>query len=131
MNAIEAIKKAYDYEDCKEIVSHGCESGVCFQHIYYGDTIKFFDTYEDEITERLQDTLGREVLSDIMSQHVDMTGFKNACTWTFIELVAGLVVDDMEDAVTDLEDVAESNGYNPSRSMTDTRYAQVCPHSSC
>ena len=54
-----------------------------------------------------------------------MTGFKNACTWTFIELVAGLVVDDMEDAVTDLEDVAESNGYNPSRSMTETRYAQV------
>ena len=105
-SAIDNIKATYDYETCKEIVDHGCQSGVCSQHIYYGDTIKFFDTYEDEVTERLQDTLGREVLSDIMSQHVDMTGFKNACTWTFIELVAGLVVDDMEDAVTDLPELA-------------------------
>ena len=124
-SAFDTIFDTYSYEEFKEIVQHGCQSGVCFQHIYYGDTIKFFDTYEDEVTEGLQDTLGREVLSDIMSQHVDMTGFKNACTWTFIELVAGLVVDDMEDAVTDLEDVAESNGYNPSRSMNESRYANV------
>ena len=106
MNASEKILSVYNKEELKEIADHGCQSGVCSQHIYYGDTIKFFDTYEDEITERLQDTLGREVLSDIMSQHVDMTGFKNACTWTFIELVAGLVVDDMEDAVTDLPELA-------------------------
>ena len=106
MDATKAITEVYSLEELKTIANHGCESGVCHEHIYYGDTIKFFDTYEDEITERLQDTLGREVLSDIMSQHVDMTGFKNACTWTFIELVAGLVVDDMEDAVTDLAELA-------------------------
>ena len=125
MNAIDKIKRDYTLEDFKEIADHGCQSGVCSQHIYYGDTIKFFDTYEDEITEHLKDVLGDEILSDIMSQDNSMTHFKNSCTWTFIELVAMQVVDDYEDAVTDIEDVAKSNGYNPSRSMTEARYAQV------
>ena len=46
MNAINAIKEAYDFETMQEIASHGCESGVCSQHIYYGYTIKFFNTYQ-------------------------------------------------------------------------------------
>ncbi len=124
-SAFDTIIDAYDYETCKEIVNHGCQSGVCTQHIYYGDTIKFFDTYEDEITEHLKDVLGDEILSDIMSQDNSMTHFKNSCTWTFIELVAMHVVDDYEDAVTDLEEVAEYHGYNPKRSMTMSRYANV------
>ena len=45
--AFDSIRDTYEYEDFKEIVDHGCESGVCHQHIYYGDTIKFFETYED------------------------------------------------------------------------------------
>ena len=124
-SAFDTIIDTYDYETCKEIVNHGCQSGVCTQHIYYGDTIKFFDTYEDEITEHLKDVLGDEILTDIMSQDNSMTHFKNSCTWTFIELVAMHIVDEYEDAVTDLEEVAEYHGYNPKRSMTSSRYAQV------
>ena len=124
-SAFDTIIDTYDYETCKEIANHGCQSGVCTQHIYYGDTIKFFDTYEDEITEHLKDVLGDEILTDIMSQDNSMTHFKNSCTWTFIELVAMHIVDDYEDAVTDLEEVAEYHGYNPKRSMTMSRYANV------
>ena len=64
----------------------------------------------------------------------------NDLTWTFIELVAMQIVDDYEDAVSDLDDepiklyanytpeevkVLQANGFNPVGSMTDSRYAQV------
>ena len=125
-SAFDTIIDAYDYETCKEIVNHGCQSGVCTQHIYYGDTIKFFDTHEDEITEYIKDSVGTEVLGDTLYRNDgSLRHYKNDLAWMFIELVAMHIVDDYEDAVTDLEDVAESNGYNPSRSMTETRYAQV------
>ena len=120
------IKELYDYETCKEIVNHGCQSGVCSQHIYYGDTIKFFETYPDEITGYIKDVLGVEALKDVFDKNDgDLNMYMNDLTWTFIELVAMHVVDDYEDAVTDLEEVAEYHGYNPKRSMTESRYAQV------
>ena len=62
MNAIQEIKETYSLEDFQEIANHGCQSGVCSQHIYYGDTIKFFDTHEDEITEYIKDTLSEPQL---------------------------------------------------------------------
>ena len=97
-SAIDNIKATYDYETCKEIVDHGCQSGVCSQHIYYGDTIKFFDTYEDEIIDCVSDVLGVEVLSETLQANdgnLDM--YKNDLTWTFIELVAMQVVDDVDE----------------------------------
>ena len=119
-SAFDTIIDAYDYETCKEIVNHGCQSGVCTQHIYYGDTIEFFTKYPDEITGYIKDVLGVEVLSDTLKQNDgDLDAWMNDLTWTFIELVAMQVVDDYEDAVPDLD------GYNPSRSMTESRYAQV------
>ena len=139
--AFDTIIDTYDYETCKEIVNNGCQSGVCSQHIYYGDTIKFFDTHEDEITEFIKDAVGTQVLSDTL-YHNDgnLDHYKNDLTWMFIELVAMHVVDDYEDAVSDLDDepiklyanytteevkVLQANGFNPVRSMTDSRYAQV------
>ena len=119
-SAFDTIIDTYDYETCKEIVNHGCQSGVCTQHIYYGDTIEFFTKYPDEITGYIKDVLGVEVLSDTLKQNDgDLDAWMNDLTWTFIELVAMQVVDDYEDAVPDLD------GYNPSRSMTESRYAQV------
>ena len=120
-SAFDTIIDTYDYEQCKEIVNHGCRSGVCSQHIYYGDTIEFFTKYPDEITGFIKDNLGIEGIQAIMGDadgNYDL--WMNDMTWTFIELVAMQVVDDYEDAVPDLND-----GYNPSRSMTESRYAQV------
>ena len=97
LSAIEQIKSDYDYEDAKEIVNHGCESGVCFKHIYYADTVGFFNKYPDEITEYIIDTLGIDHLSNTLkrnSGNLDM--YMNDLTWTFIELVAMLIVDEYE-----------------------------------
>ena len=106
-SAIDNIKATYDYETCKEIVDHGCQSGVCSEHIYYGDTIEFFTKYPDEITGFIRDCLGVEVIKDIFDENDgNLDLYMNDLTWTFIELVAMQIVDDYEDAVPDLEELA-------------------------
>ena len=124
-SAFDTIIDAYDYETCKEIVNHGCQSGVCSEHIYYGDTIGFFNTYENEGVQFISDVLEPETLGDIFKDSgYDQDMFKNNMTWTFIELVAGQVVDERE--AQELEDDEVIGSYfNPQRSMSDSRYAQV------
>ena len=36
-DATKEILSTYDKDELKEIADHGCESGVCSQHIYYGE----------------------------------------------------------------------------------------------
>ena len=123
-SAIDNIKATYDYETCKEIVDHGCQSGVCSEHIYYGDTIECFTKYPYEITGYIKDTLGVEALKELFDLNDgDLDMYMNDMTWTFIELVAMQVVDVKEEQ--ELNDDRIIEGYNPSRSMTETRYAQV------
>ena len=110
--AFDTIINTYDYEDCKEIARHGCGSGVCSQHIYYGDTIGFFEKYPHEITKYIKDILGVEVFSELLTKNDgDLDLWMNDMTWTFIELVAQQVVDDYEDAVSDLTDTSEEYYY--------------------
>ena len=107
MNAIKAVKELYTLEDFKEIADHGCQSGVCSQHIYYGDTIEFFTKYPDEITAFIRDNLGVEVIKEIFNENDgNLDLYMNDLTWTFIELVAMQIVDDYEDAVPDLKELA-------------------------
>ena len=124
-SAIDIIKATYDYETCKEIANHGCQSGVCSEHIYYGDTIKFIDTHEKEIIEYLNDVFGDDevVVQTWNDNPCDYDGYKNDLVWAFIEFVAMQVVDDKE--ALELWDDETIAGYNPGRSLTMTRYAQV------
>ena len=95
MDAINAIKEAYDFETMQEIASHGCESGVCSQHIYYADTIEFFNKYSDEISDCLADNYGTEFLTDLFDKNLGRLDFyKNDATWAFIESVAFQVTED-------------------------------------
>ena len=93
-SAYDEIVDTYSQEELHEIVSHGCQSGVCHEHIYYGNTIKFFDTYEDEITDYLTTRLGDEVLIDLFSDaNASLDHYKNSVTWAYIELVASEIID--------------------------------------
>jgi len=97
MNAIEAIKETYSPEDFKEIANHGCQSGVCSQHIYYGDTIKFFDTYEEDIFDHIVCNYGTEFLVEMFKKaDASLTHYKNDVVWCFIEMIAFEVADAME-----------------------------------
>ena len=49
--AYNSVQSSYDIDTLKDIVEHGCSSGVAHDHIYYSETLSFFDNYEDEIIE--------------------------------------------------------------------------------
>ena len=95
--AFKELCNTYDLEQMQEIVNHGCQSGVCSQHIYYADTISFFDKHEDEIYSELEECFGVDTLVEIFTQSdANLDQYKNSCTWTFIELVAMDVVNEMD-----------------------------------
>ena len=89
MNATEKILSVYNKEELKEIADHGCQSGVCSQHIYYGDTVQFYDTFETSILDELVLNYGYDLLNDLFKQSdADLTYYKNSVVWAFIEMVA-------------------------------------------
>jgi len=119
-SAYDEVLKCYELEELQEIVNHGCQSGVCSQHIYYADTIKFFDTYEEEIVDYLTTNFGNDVLLDLFTKaNFDLGCYKNNVTWAYIELIASQVVD------TDNEMLSEFDGLNDAKSMNDRRYAML------
>ena len=94
-NARDYIKDTYELETLKEIANHGCQSGVCSQHIYYGDTVRFYETFETNILDELTLNYGTEFLIDLFKDaDADLTIYKNNVCWAFIEMVAFEAVQD-------------------------------------
>ncbi len=88
-SAYDEIIETYDKETMEEIVRHGCSSGVCSQHIYYGDTIRFYDNYEDEIVDYIESNYGSEFLVELFKEaDASLSMYKNSVTWTYIEMIA-------------------------------------------
>ena len=119
-SAYDEVLKCYELEELQEIVNHGCQSGVCSQHVYYADTIKFFDTYEEEIVDYLDTSYGQDCLVELFkSANCDLGMYKNSVTWAYIELIASEVID------TENEVLSEFDGLNDAKSMNDRRYAML------
>ena len=98
-DAIDELKQEYtDINDWRDIRDHGCDSGVCHSHIYYADTNKFFDNYEDAIVEYVTDAIEYDGVVDLFqSSGADITTYKNNMVWTFIEYVSQSVVEEYEE----------------------------------
>ncbi len=95
--ARDEIIKVYSTNELTEIANNGCVTGAATHHIYYKDTISFFDKYEAEILSEITDILGVDTLVSIFKEHdACYDAYRNDCTWTFIELVAMDVVTEME-----------------------------------
>ena len=87
--AKEEILGIYSLEDLQDIVQFGCVSGCAEKHSSYEETVKFFDDYENEITEYLTDSIGPEFLTETQKENEEnMEGYKNDLAWTFIECTA-------------------------------------------
>ena len=132
------LLSTYDTETLSEIANHGCQSGVCSEHIYYGDTIAFFDKYEAEILDLIHIRYGVDELVSIFKRSeacYDM--YRNECCWLFIENVASDVMQSLEneqlsedemigDYITKLDQSAQQlmsiSGVNPPNSMNLNRY---------
>ena len=103
MRGYDEIIATYDKETMEEIVTHGCQSGVCSQHIYYGDTIKFFDNYEDEIMDYFTDNYDSDFLISLFKDaDADLGCYKNNVTWAYIEAISVDVLSDVQDPVEEL-----------------------------
>ena len=108
--AFDSVRDSYDIDTLREIRDHDCASGVAHDHIYYKDTIKFFDEYQGEIVEYITDTLGDEFNEELWNNNpCNIIGYKNDATWCYVELVASLLVDQYEDITQ--EELSDSDEY--------------------
>ena len=147
--AFKELTNTYDLETMQEIVNHGCASGVCFKHIYYADTISFFDKYEDEIYSELEECFGVDTLVELFTKaNAELDQYKNDVVWLYIEHVSSIVVTTMEEEEAAQDEIIgsyidkepiklyanyspkevellQNNGFNPVNSMTMNRYCQV------
>ena len=107
-HAFTTISKQYDIDTLREIMNHGCVSGVANHHIYYNQTVSFFDDNEEEIVEYVSNNLDEDYLVECFkNSNGDLTTYKNEMCWTFVELVAGQLVDEFES--TTLEELSNSD----------------------
>ena len=88
------LRSTQEKSTIRDIISHGCISGVVTELIYYRDTIKFYDYFENEIWDRLDAAATNIGASDIVSfigtyldtKHVgNLTQFKNTLAWWAVE----------------------------------------------
>ena len=143
----------YDTNTLQDIVNNGCESGVCSKHIYYADTIAFFDKYEGEILDLIHVRYGVDELVSIFKRsEADYDMYRNECCWLFIENVAedvmqtleyeqqcedeqiddymkqsisnnGYTLDELNKSADDLMNLSITQGHNPPRTLTLNRYS--------
>ena len=71
-----------DITEVKDVADHGCEGGVS-GFIYYSETSKFFDEYQEEIEEELNEIYGDDYLKQILNTNsIDsVRTLKNNMVW--------------------------------------------------
>lgn len=93
------LDRCDDYDNKRlifeEVLEHGCQSGIVSNLIYYSDTLKFFDTYRDEIKGLLKDMMyevgvssPKELFGDKWDESdvfVDDTQNQNLLAWFAFE----------------------------------------------
>jgi hypothetical protein len=86
--AREEILSTYDRTQLHDIAEHGCISGCASAHIYYKDTIDFFNKYDEEIQDDLMARYGEDFLALFARDVQDHATMQNNMVWDFIESVA-------------------------------------------
>jgi len=108
----EVIKNVYTIEELNDIVEHGCVSGCAHSHIYYKDTVSFYDQHEDTILDYIRDVTDPSFLTETFSNNEGwLLGYKNDITWTFIELYAMELIDNIDNEERE-EDQEIVNNYS-------------------
>ena len=72
-----------DADEIKDVANYGCAGGVS-GFIYYSETEKFFDEYEDEIYDYLNDC--EMSMMDFVDRGSTITSLKNEMVWCVVEL---------------------------------------------
>ena len=89
----------------EEITNHGCVNGCVSSLIYYEDTVKFHDKFEEEIWELLYNNyidLGCSSIPDLIStfngsKNVEtLRQFKNLLAWYAVEEISRQILEEEE-----------------------------------
>ena len=88
----------------EDILNYGCVSGIVSKLVYYKDTNKFYDTYEEEI-EDLIDEFKKEMgynkraefIASLNGSSESMTQEKNLLSWFAYEETARRILDRLEE----------------------------------
>ena len=113
VSAYDEIVETFDYNEAKQVSDYGCQSGVCSKYIYYADTIRFFDNYEEEVTDYIITCCGSEILANIfLDNNCSIDMYKNDATWCYIELICSSIVDKYEYESTTCEELSNNEGPN-------------------
>ena len=95
--AKETLLALYSCEDFNEIAEHGCQVGVAQHHLSYKQTTDFYDTFEEEVLNYLRGNQFKGILSELSQNNKgDLQGYKNDVVWSYIETVAGEVIESPE-----------------------------------
>ena len=93
---LETLEEQGDDEEIKgfigDLINHGCQSGMVTELIYYADTIKFYDKFEDDIEDLISENmegLGIETrplfIESLNGSAENMTQEKNLLSWFAFE----------------------------------------------
>ena len=76
-----------DMDEIKDVADHGCEGGVS-GFIYYSETSKFFDEYQEEIEQQYQELFGNDYLKQILDTNniQDIRTLKNNMVWGAVSM---------------------------------------------
>ena len=125
----DVIKNDYTIEELNDIVEHGCASGCASNHIYYTDTVSFYDRYSDDICEYINDAIGFEFQRETFDNNEgNLTGYKNDIVWTFIELYAMELIDNINNEELEEEEEIVNNyrDYDVFKYTEDNNTRVVC-----
>ena len=105
----DVIKNQYTIDELNDIVEHGCASGCAHQHIYYADNVSFYDEYEHSIVDYITDAIGSEFLTETFDNNEgSLIGYKNDIVWTFIELYAMELIDNINNEELESNEEADT-----------------------
>ena len=99
-SAKDEIVETYSLKVLQDIVDHGCASGFAEKHSTFNQTVEFFDKYKETINEYILKTIndGESFISEQEENSKgDIKKFKNDLAWTYIELIAMEITDDVVD----------------------------------
>jgi len=86
-----------DFDEIKDVASHGCSGGVS-GFISYKDTNQFFDDHEDAVEDVCYDILGDDWISEIarLGKCMDVMTLKTTAVWFVVELYCQTVINELE-----------------------------------
>ena len=93
MDSLDYLSKLYSQEELTEIAKHGCITGVATHHIHYHETEDFFNKFEDEILDFLENLNGENPIHYYSKDCYSIQELTNKIAWAYIDMASAHLVE--------------------------------------